>query len=214
MWREEVSKLPPGPALDEAIARRRAEVLQWPASVRHLAADAPWLTGCFAGEFDPRLELVATAELVHVSARGPTSLFSGAFFDVVRAFGARLDPAFAPPDVLLGEEDDIRSANGCGGGRAWWERGSSTHSIRFESAASESPSQGMLTKDQWVARGLAAGCSVLLEVDDFSERRKLSVSGPCPAVLELAPAWAAVLAGARFPEVQRVLSQTRAPWRE
>ena len=142
-----------GPALDEAITSHRAEVAQWPASVRHLEADSPWLQGVFEGRFDPRLELVGHAT-IQQRLEGERSSGGPQMFDLVRALAAHLDPAFEPPDALLGEEDNIRSAYGCGGGQAWWTRGNATQSIQFHSNATESPSSAT-----WSATPAYAGVS-------------------------------------------------------
>src|SRR5690348_16823427 len=46
-----------------SLASHRAEVMQWPAEVRRIKADSPWLRGVFEGVFDPRLELVGFATI-------------------------------------------------------------------------------------------------------------------------------------------------------
>lgn len=197
----------------DLIAAHRAEVLTWPAAVRFVPADSPWLSGVFEGRFDPRLELAGCTSLVHVLKHQSAPLAHGQMFDIVKALAAHLDPTFDPPDVVLDEENTIVSASGCGGGRATWTRGNSTHSIRFTSNASESPSLGMRSEDVWTAVGLAPGCSLTITSGDFLDDRRLSASGPCPAVLELGRAWSAVVQGAELSEVRRVLAETRVPWR-
>lgn len=202
-----------GEALEQAVASHRAEVAEWPTSVRSIGADSPWLDGIFEGRFDPRLELVGHATIQQHLEHAPADVRSQEMFQIVRALAARLDPAFDPPDVVLEEENDIRSAYGCGGGGAWWTRGNATQTIRFDSNATESPSMGMRSHDSWTAHGMAEGCALVVEVDDFFDRRKLTASGPCPSVLEVAPAWAAVVRGADAAEVRRVLRATSVPWR-
>lgn len=208
-----LSKLPPGPALDDVIAAHRAEVATWPATVRLVPAESPWLAGVFEGRFDPRLELAGCARLEQALERQVGSIAHGQMFGLVKALAAHLDPTFDPPDVVLEEENTIVSANGCGGGRETWARGNATHAILFSSNATESPSEGMRSDDQWTAVGLAPGCSLVVATGDFFDHRKLSAAGPCPAVLELGPAWSAVVRGADLDEVRRVLASTRAPWR-
>lgn len=202
-----------GPALEAAIAKRRAEVGKWPASLRRIGAESPWLKGVFEGHFDPRLELVGHAT-IQQHLEGQSGFSRVQLFDVVRVLAAHLDPKFDPPDVLLEEENNIRSAYGCGGGHAWWARGNATHSIHFHSNATESPSMGMRSYDSWTASGLPDGTSLCIEVDDFVDGAGLTATGPCPSVLELAPAWTALLRGADLAEVRRVLQITRAPWRD
>ncbi len=198
-----------GPELEQAIASHRAEVAQWPAAVRRIGADSPWLKGVFEGAFDPRLELVGHATIEQkLQGRVQYTLM----FELVRALGAHLEPSFDPPDVVLEEEDNIRSAYGCGGGSAWWTRGNAEHSVRFHSSASESPSMGMRSYDSWTASGLPEGCSLVIEMDDYDDGLGLVASGPCPWVLELAPAWTAAVRGADLAEIRRVLEATRVPW--
>lgn len=210
---EELSKLTARPALDNLIAAHRHEVISWPPELRSLPADSPWLTGVFDGRFDPRLELAGLARITQVLTRQTGSLAHGQMFDIVNALAAHLDPTFDAPDVVLAEENTIVSASGCGGGRATWTRGNATHSIRFTSNASESPSLGMLSDDTWTAVGLAPGCSLTIGSGDLRDERTFSASGPCPAVLELGPAWSAIAHGAELSQVRRVLAQTRVPWR-
>ena len=211
---ESLSKLTPGPALDDLIAAHRADVATWPAAARFVPAGSPWLAGIFEGRFDPRLELAGCARLEQVLTRQAGSLAHRQMFGIVKALAAHLDPTFDPPDVVLEEENTIVSAYGCGGGRETWTRGNATQTVRFSSNASESPSEGMRSDDQWTASGLAPGCTLTVATGDFFDDRKLSASGPCPAVLELGPAWSAVVRGADLDEVRRVLASTRAPWRK
>lgn len=210
---ERLSKHAPGAALDQLIAAQRAEVVTWPATERFVAADSPWLVGVFEGRFDPRLELAGQAQLRQGLTRQSGSLARGELFGIVKALAARLDPTFDPPDVVLAEENLITSASGCGGGRETWTRGNATQTVRFSSNASESPSLGMLSEDEWTAVGLAPGCTLTITSGDRLDDRTLSASGPCPAVLELGPAWSAMVRGATLDEVRRVLAQTRVPWR-
>lgn len=210
---ETLSKHTPGPPLDSVIAAHRAEVATWPAAVRFVPADSPWLSGVFDGRFDPRLELAGHARLEQVLTRQTGSVAHRQMFGIVRALAAHLDPTFDPPDVVLAEENTIVSASGCGGGRETWTRGNATQTIRFTSNASESPSVGMRSEDEWTASGLAPGCTLTVASGDFIDDRKLSASGPCPAVLELGPAWSAMVRGAALDEVRRVLAETRVPWR-
>lgn len=201
-----------GPALEVELAARRAEVAQWPAAVRRIGAESPWLKGVFEGRFDPRLELVGSATLQQ-HLEGQQRAGGAQMFELVRMLSAHLDPSFDPPDVVLEEEDNIRSAYGCGGGQAWWTRGNASQSIQFFSNASESPSAGMRSYDRWTAAGLPEGTSLVIELDDYVDGCTLVASGPCPAVLELAPAWTALVRGADVAEVRRVLQATRVPWR-
>lgn len=209
---ESLSRLPAGPALDEAIAAHRLEVATWPAATRVVPATSPWLSGLFEGRLDPRLELAGWASLEQVLRRQPTSVRHGQMFGIVKALAARLDPAFDPPDVVLSEANTIVSAYGCGGGQETWTRGDATHRVRFTSNASESPSDGMRSEDAWTAEGLAPMCALTIATGDFADDRKLSAAGPCPAVLELAPAWSAVVRGAGLDEVRQVLAESRVPW--
>ncbi|MFO0599050.1 MAG: hypothetical protein U0228_27320 [Myxococcaceae bacterium] len=201
-----------GSILEGVIASHRAEVLTWPASVRRLEADSPWLAGIFEGTFDPRLELAGWASVKQVLERDNANLRTQPF-ELLKAFGRHLDATFDPPDVVLEESNDIRSAYGCGGGSASWVRGNSTQTIVFASDASESPSAGMRSYDSWMTRGLANGAVLTVLADDFLDGRTFTASGPCPAVLELAPAWTAFVRGGELPEVKRVLEATRVPWR-
>lgn len=210
---ETLSKHTPGPALDLLIAAHRADVATWPATERFVPPDSPWLSGVFDGRFDPRLELAGHARIGQVLTRQSGSLAHRQMFGIVSALAAHLDPTFDPPDVVLDEENTIVSASGCGGGRETWSRGNATHTIRFSSNASESPSAGMRSHDEWTAAGLGPGCALTVASGDFIDDRTLSASGPCPAVLELGPAWSAMVRGATLDEVRGVLAQTRVPWR-
>ncbi|MBM4778099.1 MAG: hypothetical protein GQE15_10410 [Archangiaceae bacterium] len=210
---ERLSQHEPGAGLDRLIASHRAEVATWPATERFVAPESPWLAGLFEGRFDPRLELAGYARIGQVLTRHAGSLAHREMFGIISALAARLDPTFAPPDVVLAEQNTITSASGCGGGQETWTRGNAAHTIRFSSNATESPSLGMRSEDEWAAIGLPPGCTLSVGSGDFFDDRTLSAAGPCPAVLELGPAWSAVVRGATLDEVRRVLAQTRVPWR-
>jgi hypothetical protein len=204
-----------GAELPLAIDAKRDEVLRWPAAVRHLNADSPWLNGLFEGRLDPRLELVGHAAIRHRHEYTSYTVRTGELFPIMALLGHHLDPAFNPPDVVLGQEDNIVSAYGCGGGSAWEKRGDSTQWIYYDCSATEHAA-GMSTDDSWTAHGLAEGVSLEVQVEDsFGGSYGFAATGFTPAIFELALAWQAVLRGATAEEVRALLATRRgAPARD
>jgi len=201
--------------LASVVADVRAAIARWPADVRVIGADSPWLAGIFTGTFDPRLQLVGRATIHSTRTHEPNSLYTREAFDLVELFARHLDPAFDPPQDILEDEDEIRSANGCGGGSAWKKRGNATQYISYHCSATESSAE-MHHSESWDATGLAPGTSIVINHRDYyDDLCELVASGPAPAVFELAPVWeAAVKQGAYIEESRALLRATHVPWRE
>src|SRR5436190_8323649 len=49
--------------LASAVAGARDAITRWPAEIRAIKEDSPWLAGIFDGVFDPRLQLVGWATI-------------------------------------------------------------------------------------------------------------------------------------------------------
>ena len=190
-WEALVAALMPlsGAALDDALASLRG-VSAWPASTRALRADHPWLTSLFAGAYDPRLALVGHAHVRHTfryTAR-EERVFPP-MGELIRRFARHLQPSFDPPRTVLDAGDEIRYANGCGGGCAWETQGDARQGIRRRNDAVEH-SADMEDSHAWVAYGMDDGCAVtLLHNDYFGGTRQLDARGPAPAILEVAMVW-------------------------
>lgn len=203
-----------GDALASALSEARETVKRWPAALRRIGPDSPWLRGLFDGQLDPRLELVGHASIHHRHEYRymASPVRTAELLRVVEALARHLDAAFDPPDVLLGAENDIRYASGCGGGEAWEKRGSATQWLAYRSWAVEH-SADMETDESWTAHGLAEGASIAVTCNDYiGGAFDFSASGDVPAVLELASAWRAVVGGASLEEVRAVLERSHVPW--
>lgn len=128
-WAEIVAHLDrlDGGARIEAIDAARP-VLAWPARLRALDANSPWLAGIFDEGFDrtadPRLALAGWASIKNKYEYGYTTcnMHSGQMIHIVAGFAKRLDPAFDPPNVVLdkGRRDLLRERvrRGAGVGEA------------------------------------------------------------------------------------------------
>lgn len=214
---EALCQLEDAEALARAIAVAREPLGRWPARLRRADAGpaSRWTAGVFEGRFDPRLELVGWASIGHHHEyeylEDPVE--SGRLLDLAAAFARRLDPAFDPPNTVLGSGDNIRYASGNGGGRAWKKRGGATQWVAYENQAVEH-SADMEFDESWTAHGLAEGTAITVKCNDYiGGYYDFTASGPAPAVFELAPVWSAVLRGMRISEALELLRRTWAPWR-
>lgn len=214
-------------AAAEVVASLRGPLARWPATLRRgeqASGDpaAPWLEDLGAGRCDPRLELLGQAALRFATpfAREGERLAGWpnlrAAYPLVVLLARALDPGFDPPDTLRSQDGEYFSANGCGGGfdedvRGDEARGATWYDRITEHAADDA------SEGAWRVYGLPEGC--LLEVGRYERGRgryTFAAAGPCPAVLELALAWGALMRaenGIDLASARSALANARVPWR-
>lgn len=178
-----------GVALDDAIVRARP-ALSWPARLRAVGDDSPWLTGVFEAARDPRLALVGWASVKRTTAyRYMEGMRDAYVMGALMEYGRLLDPTFDPPDVVLEQSNDITYASGCGGGTRSEKRGDAARGVRFHDQATEH-SADMENDGTWVAYGLAEGCALRIDRNDYiGSEWTFTATGPTPGVFEVAVRW-------------------------
>jgi hypothetical protein len=94
---------------------------------------------------------------------------------------------FDPPRTVLSEGDEIRDANGCGGGRAREQVGSPDRWLLWEHNAVEG-SAGMTDHHRWTAHGLPPDRAIEV-TRDHDHDVGIAVQGPAPEFFAIARVW-------------------------
>ncbi len=163
----------------------------WPASVRALMEAHPWARSAFEPAPSPGLALVGRARLTHRFTTRDRTRDEVDEMEMLRRMARRLDPSFDPPRTVMSQGDDIRYANGCGGGHAWLQLGDPARWIRWSNHAVEN-SGDMVDHEAWTAHGMASGCAVVIQHHNpLDHRYEIALEGEAPAVFDCARAWGA-----------------------